>query len=221
MRTIDGGSRRYYSRRSLKINSSVDENVDIIIVDGKEIKYTQRLGKVLRAKLLENLANTTDLHQLKENLEELIKIDCKEAGLPVDLFKSIQETLRFIPSIPAISNCEEVHETMNSVPKLPLESIQPSLAINKAPNSLGIKKEEMWTTGKVAKKLGVSNQTVVNWIQAGRLKGIKLPSGQYRVYADQFRTTDAQDAEFDAFFNEMAERHKDVLPLSDKDLEDL
>ena len=38
---------------------------------------------------------------------------------------------------------------------------------------------------------------------------------------DQFRTTDAQDAEFDAFFDEMAERHKDVLPLSDDCLEDL
>ncbi|MHB8124870.1 MAG: helix-turn-helix domain-containing protein [Desulfitobacteriaceae bacterium] len=221
MRTIHGGRRRYYSRRSLIINSSVDENADVVIVDGKEIKYTQRLGRVLRAKLLKNLANTTDLHQLKENLEELIQIDCKEAGLPVDLFKSIQKTLRFIPTIPAISNCEEVHETIYSVPKLPLEPVQPLLAINRAPDSLGIEKEEMWTTGKVAKKLGVSNQTVVNWIQAGRLKGIKLPSGQYRVYANQFRTTDAQDAEFDAFFKEMAERHKDVLPLSDKDMEDL
>lgn len=73
----------------------------------------------------------------------------------------------------------------------------------------------------MAKKLGISNQTVVNWIRAGRLKGVKLPSGQYRVCSDQFRTTDAQDAEFDSFFDEMAERHKDVLPLSNEYLEDL
>ena len=171
------GIRKYHSRRPLTIGLTVDAILD----NDKRIKYSQRIGHGLRIRYLKKLAHTTCPNQLRKTLEALIEIDCKEARLPIPIFKSIQETLRFV----------------------------------------GFENKEMWSTGKVAKKLGISNQTVVNWIRANRLKGLKLPSGQYRVYADQFRTTDVQDAEFDTFFDEMAERNSDVLPLSDEDLEDL
>lgn len=124
------------------------------------------------------------------------------ASSPEQLRKNLEALIEF--------DCKEA--------RLPIPTFQ---TIQETLRLVNFENREMWSTGKVAKKLGISNQTVVNWIRADRLKGVKLPSGQYRVYADQFRTTDAQDAEFDLFFDEMAERHKDVLPLSDEYLEDL
>lgn len=132
---------------------------------------------------------------------------------------------RYLKKLAYSSSLEQLRKNLEALieidckeARLPIPTLQ---SIQETLRFVGFENKEMWNTGKVAKKLGISNQTVVNWIRAGRLKGLKLPSGQYRVYADQFRTTDAQDAEFDAFFDEMAERHKDVLPLSDDCLEDL
>ncbi|MCB8817590.1 helix-turn-helix domain-containing protein [Desulfosporosinus shakirovi] len=132
---------------------------------------------------------------------------------------------RYLKKLAYSNNLEQLRKNLEALIEIDCKEAQlPTLTFQSIQETLrfvGFENKEMWNTGKVAKKLGISNQTVVNWIRAGRLKGLKLPSGQYRVYADQFRTTDAQDAEFDAFFDEMTERHKDVLPLSDDCLEDL
>lgn len=41
--------------------------------------------------------------------------------------------------------------------------------------------EDMLSTGTVAKIFGVSSNTVVNWIKAGKIKGSKTPGGHWRV----------------------------------------
>lgn len=77
------------------------------------------------------------------------------------------------------------------------------------------------STGQAAKKLGVTDQTIINWITAGKIKAEKLPSGHYRVYADQFRTTDEEDKAFDDFFRRMDEKYKHLPPIDEDDLTDL
>lgn len=39
----------------------------------------------------------------------------------------------------------------------------------------------MLTTGDVGRALGVTINTVKNWIISGRIRGIRLPSGHYRI----------------------------------------
>lgn len=132
---------------------------------------------------------------------------------------------RYLKKLAYASSPEQLRKNLEALIEIDCKEVQIPIpifqSIQETLRSVGFDNKEMWNTGKVAKKLGVSNQTVVNWIRAGRLKGVKLPSGQYRVFAAQFRTTDVQDAEFDAFFDKMAEQHKDVLPLSDEELGDL
>lgn len=41
--------------------------------------------------------------------------------------------------------------------------------------------KEMLTTGEVAQALGVTINTVKNWVAAGRLDAVRLPSGHYRI----------------------------------------
>lgn len=43
------------------------------------------------------------------------------------------------------------------------------------------------SVGKVARMCGVSNRTVLNWIDQGRLNAHALPSGHYRVHVDEIR----------------------------------
>ena len=80
---------------------------------------------------------------------------------------------------------------------------------------------EMLSTGEVAKKLGVSTQAVINWIEAEKLEAIKLPGGHYRVPADQFKTTTEQDAEREAIFEQLWAKRKGLLPIDEDDLGDL
>lgn len=40
---------------------------------------------------------------------------------------------------------------------------------------------DMVSTGVVARRLGVTVNTVKNWIRKGILQGIRLPSGHYRI----------------------------------------
>jgi excisionase family DNA binding protein len=46
---------------------------------------------------------------------------------------------------------------------------------------------EYVTTGFVAKRFGVSNTTVLRWIEKGILKSFKLPGGQNRIHRDVLR----------------------------------
>ncbi len=94
-----------------------------------------------------------------------------------------------------------------------LSSIALSLAVQEEPKFL--------TTGDAAKKLGVSDQTIVNWIEAGKLRAEKTLGGHYRVYADQFKTTDEQDQAFDEFFDRMHKRFEHLPPVDEDDLGDL
>jgi len=60
-------------------------------------------------------------------------------------------------------------------------------------------KAEQWcpeyvTTGFVAEHCGVSNATVLRWIEKGYLLAFRLPDGHYRIYREDF-------AEFLANYN--------------------
>ncbi len=44
-----------------------------------------------------------------------------------------------------------------------------------------VQMENLLTTGKVARILGVSRHTVTRWIRQGKIKAIRLPSGRYRI----------------------------------------
>jgi excisionase family DNA binding protein len=46
---------------------------------------------------------------------------------------------------------------------------------------------EYVTTGFIAKCFGVSNTTVLRWIEKGILKTFKLPGGQNRIHRDVLR----------------------------------
>lgn len=41
--------------------------------------------------------------------------------------------------------------------------------------------ERLFTLSEVAYMLGVSYWTVYNWVREGRLKGVKVPTGRWRV----------------------------------------
>lgn len=66
-----------------------------------------------------------------------------------------------------------------------------------------------------------STQAVINWIEAGKINAIKSLGGHYQIPADQFKTTEKDDAEFAAFFKEQQEKYKGILPLNDDDLSDI
>ena len=80
---------------------------------------------------------------------------------------------------------------------------------------------EMLSTGQVAKKLGVSTQAVINWIEAGKLEAIKLPGGHYWISADQFRTTVEQDIKRDVIFEQLWAKREGLPPIDEDDLGDL
>lgn len=74
------------------------------------------------------------------------------------------------------------------------------------------------STGEAAKKLGVSDQTIINWIKAGKMRAEKTLGGQNRVYADQFKTTAEQDRAFDEFLAEMDKKYAHLGPVDEDDL---
>lgn len=41
--------------------------------------------------------------------------------------------------------------------------------------------DTLMTTGEVASIMGVTSETVRDWIAGGRLSAVRLPSGRYRV----------------------------------------
>ena len=59
------------------------------------------------------------------------------------------------------------------------------------------KEKSLLTTGQVAKKIGVTRQTVVNWIERGWLKGVKI-GGRYMISADVLKKADEFNAVFDS-----------------------
>lgn len=48
-------------------------------------------------------------------------------------------------------------------------------------------KQKVFSALEVAKVCGVVNQTVINWIRAGKLKASTTPGGQFRVYPEDLR----------------------------------
>jgi len=80
---------------------------------------------------------------------------------------------------------------------------------------------KMLSTGDVAKKLGVSNQAVINWIETGKMKAYRSPGGHYRIPADQFRTTDEQDATSEAIFEKLWAKRIGMPSIDEDDLGDL
>jgi len=50
-----------------------------------------------------------------------------------------------------------------------------------------LSKQKVFSALEVAKVCGVVNQTVINWIRAGRLKASTTPGGQFRVYPEDLR----------------------------------
>ena len=45
---------------------------------------------------------------------------------------------------------------------------------------------EYLTTGAVAEYCGVSNVTILRWIEKGHLTAFRLPEGHYRIHRDDF-----------------------------------
>jgi excisionase family DNA binding protein len=77
------------------------------------------------------------------------------------------------------------------------------------------------STGDVAKKLGVSNQAIINWIETGKIKAHRSPGGHYRIPVEQFRTTDEQDATSEAIFEKLWAKRAGMPPIDENDLGDL
>jgi len=44
---------------------------------------------------------------------------------------------------------------------------------------------DLLTTGEVARKFSVTDETIRRWIALGRLKAITLPSGQFRLWREE------------------------------------
>ncbi|KLU63580.1 helix-turn-helix domain protein [Peptococcaceae bacterium CEB3] len=77
------------------------------------------------------------------------------------------------------------------------------------------------STGDVAKKLGVSNQAVINWIENGKMKAFRSPGGHYRIPAGQFRTTEEEDSIIEAIFERLWAKRQGMPAISQDDLGDL
>ena len=132
---------------------------------------------------------------------------------------------------------DALHALVQSVQKGQVKSIRKSLeslltftALEFDPEQVGILKNfansikldsEMLSTGQVAKKLGVSTQAVINWIEAEKIEAIKLPGGHYRIPADQFKTTIEQDTKRETIFGQLWAKREGLPPIDEDNLEDL
>lgn len=65
----------------------------------------------------------------------------------------------------------------------------------------GQRKKVWFSTGEVARLVGVTNQTVINWCRSGKVKYGQLPSGQFIIPAE----------EVDKIINGMGIKVDDVL----------
>ena len=110
-------------------------------------------------------------------------------------------------------------ESLLTVTALEFDPEQVEMLRNFA-NSIKLDRE-MLSTGQVAKKLGVSTQAVINWIEAEKIEAIKLPGGHYRIPADQFKTTAEQDARREAIFEQLWAKRENLSPIDEDDLRDL
>jgi excisionase family DNA binding protein len=55
--------------------------------------------------------------------------------------------------------------------------------------------KELMTPSEVGKALRVDAKTVIRWVTLGRLRGIKTPGGQTRLYAEDIRAIVNGEAE--------------------------
>ena len=53
-------------------------------------------------------------------------------------------------------------------------------------NSFGQWMPEYITVGFIARRCGVSNTTVLRWIERGQLPAFRLPAGHYRIDREDF-----------------------------------
>ena len=53
-------------------------------------------------------------------------------------------------------------------------------------NSFELWSPECITVGFIAKRCGVSNTTVLRWIESGLLPAFRLPAGHYRIETEDF-----------------------------------
>ena len=77
------------------------------------------------------------------------------------------------------------------------------------------------TTGEAAKKLGVTDQVIINWIRAGRVRAEQTPGKHYRVYTDQFKTTNEQDDTIRSFMDRIHKKFEHLPQVDEDDMEDL
>jgi len=110
-------------------------------------------------------------------------------------------------------------ESLLTVTALEFDPEQVEMLKNFA-NSIKLDRE-MLSTGQVAKKLGVSTQAVINWIEAEKIEAIKLPGGHYRIPADQFKTTAEEDAKREAIFEQLWSKRESLSPIDEDNLGDL
>jgi len=110
-------------------------------------------------------------------------------------------------------------ESLLTVTALEFDPEQVEMLKNFA-NSIKLDRE-MLSTGQVAKKLGVSTQAVINWIEAEKIEAIKLPGGHYRIPSDQFKTTTEQDSKREAIFEQLWAKRDGLHLIDEDDLGDL
>ena len=110
-------------------------------------------------------------------------------------------------------------ESLLTVTALEFDPEQVEMLKNFA-NSIKLDREKV-STRQVAKKLCVSTQAVINWIETEKIEAIKLPGGHYRIPADQFKTTTEQDAMREAIFERLWAKREGLHPIDEDDLRDL
>ncbi|UOF89525.1 helix-turn-helix domain-containing protein [Fodinisporobacter ferrooxydans] len=138
---------------------------------------------------LSSIDSTEDLSHLK-TLETTIKQYMK-AG---DLQSAHKVLIEYISAV-AVNRNDIIASLLSFNP----ESIQDSdEAI-----------EGFYRVGEVAKKLGVSTQTVKRHCEEGRFPGAtKTPGGHWRIPKSLFRTTDEQDAKAEKTLRRLDEKNR-------------
>ncbi len=150
--------------------------------------------------------NTLSSQDFKE-LNSIITIFLKEGK--IEGTRSLVKTIKFISGDPSLNH--DANQTLNEISnklkqlllskrmELDIEEYEKWLELfretstfelgNQALEEENPINEEYLSTGDVAKKMGVSPQTVLNMIQDGRIKAEKL-SKHWRIPSSQFKEVD-------------------------------
>lgn len=169
-----------------------------------------------------------------EGISDLISLCLKQGD--VEKGRSLIRTLRFVSNLPvgdtADDACkilykvsQELRDILSSkrmeLDEQTYKSILQAFEESLIPHDDSHEEQgEYLTTGDAAKKIGVSNQTVLNMIKDGRIKAIKPPgSKHWRIPASQFNKTDQQIKHLRQVVQDIHSNMDEEV--TEKDLEDI